>query len=99
MLDRAHAGTRKSGRQRARGLRCWGLEPWDTNAKPCASERARSGVDGAAMLDDDLLHDGKTETRALGLGRHVGIENRVAHGLRYARSVVVDGDAETVVLG
>src|SRR5579885_931272 len=45
------------------------------HSDPGAAFRAVLGIDPAAMLLDDLLHDREAEPRSLGLARDVGVEN------------------------
>ena len=47
---------------------------------------ASASVQRAAMLLDDLLHDGEAEPGALGAGGHVGLEQAMAVLLGQARS-------------
>src|SRR5262245_42817485 len=53
-----------------------------------AARRRVLDREAAAVLVDDLLHDGESEPGALGLGRHVGLERMRDHVFVEAGAVI-----------
>src|SRR6185437_7679854 len=56
------------------------------------------GFDPAAMLLDDLLHDRQAEPGALGLARHVGVEDPAEELALESRPIVTYGHRRVIVL-